>query len=105
MRTLHAGLALLLTFFAAPGFALRAPPALAINAETRQCLMYWPGERRSLSVLPKGWEGWTALGRVKTSFGDCEFQGRPGDAEACCKALGLVYVPAKDVMSVLRPKK
>lgn len=91
--------------FVQPTFALRSPPALAINSESKQCLMYWPGERRSLTVLPKGWLGFQAVGKVKTSQGDCEFNNEPGDAEKCCKSLGLEYIPAKDVMSVLRPAR
>ncbi len=86
-------------------FAARTPPAIAIHAQTKRCLMYWPGEPRTPSVLPKGWEGWTALGKVKTTHGECEFRNEPGDVEACCKSLGFEYVPAKDSLKVLRSTK
>lgn len=91
--------------FAFPaGHALRGPAYLAVNTTTKQCLQYWPGERHSLSVLPKGWQRWMAVDLVETPLGSCQFQGKPEDAKKCCESLGLSYVPAKDIMKVLRPE-
>jgi LPXTG-motif cell wall-anchored protein len=93
---------------AAPG-----PWGIALNADTKECAGFWPGDEFVGYHLPDGWKSYfpkydpdTQKTSLVTDIGECDFKIR--QEEKCCQELGYKFVSdniGKDQKTVLRDRE
>jgi len=92
---------------AAPG-----PWGIALNANTKECAGFWPGDEFVAYSLPDGWKSYfpkydpdTQKTTLTTDIGECDFKIR--EEAKCCEQLGYKFVSdniGKDQKTILRDR-
>jgi hypothetical protein len=93
--------------------AAPAPWGIALNAETKECAGFWPGDEFVDYALPSGWKSYfpkydpeTKITTLETEIGSCDFKIR--EEEKCCQELGYSFVSdniGKDQKTILRDRE
>lgn len=93
--------------------AAPAPWGIALNAETKECAGFWPGDEFVDYKLPEGWKSYfpkydpeTKITTLETEIGSCDFKIR--EEEKCCQQLGYSYVSdniGKGQKTILRDRE
>ena len=103
------GIMFAISIFVSIVYSAPAPNFLALNHETKECGIYWPGDERIFNELPSSWKSYDVIKNyykrssyadffVETEVGICNFTYNyetikyHGEFEKCCNQLGYTYV-------------